>query len=134
MPDDFHPFSDETSDKYKLVYEEHPGYFFACVEAGVLSLDLLHEYKQKIADQISTRKYDRVMIKRDVPVTSSAIELCSVIYKVRNWRVRQIKYAFVDVNPGQFSAYKLAILYARSNGIEIELFGHVPTAERWLIA
>ena len=135
MPDDFQPFSDETSDHYKLVYEEHPGYLFACVQAGVLSDELLNEYKQKIAHEISIRRScDRVMIKRDVPLSASAIELCAVIYKVQNWQMRPIKYAFVDVNPQHLVAYKLSILYARSHGIDVEVFGDVRAAEHWLLS
>jgi hypothetical protein len=132
MADDFHAFSD-TSDEYNLVFEEHPGYFFACIESDTLSPELLNEYKQKMADQISKRRYDRVMIKRDVPLTKPPMELCSVIYLVDNWKFRNIKYAFVDVNPQHLDAYKLPMLYARSLGMEIEVFGDVQTAEKWLL-
>lgn len=134
MTANFHTFTDETSPHYKLVYEEHPGYFFACVEAGVLTVEQLHEYKQKIADQISIRKYDRVMIKRDLPLTASAVELCAGIYKVHGWNVRLIRYAFVDVNPAHINAYRLGLLYARSFGMEAEVFGDIPTAEAWLLS
>ena len=133
MPDN-HSFSDGTSGDYKLVFEEHNGYFFACVEAGVLSDKKSLEYKQKIAGQISSRNFDRVMIKRDVPLTSSAIDLCAVIYLVKFWKVKQIKYAFVDVNPEHLNAYKLSILYARSRRIEVEAFGDVASAEKWLLS
>jgi len=134
MAHDFTSYSDETSPKYKLVFEEHPGYFFACIEANETLDDLIQEYQNKIAHQISIRKYDRVMIKRDVPITNPAVELCAVIYKVKGWGLLEIKYAFVDVNPEHIDAYKFAVLYARSREIEIEVFEDILTAEHWLLA
>ncbi len=134
MPDDFQTITDDTSPEYKLVFEEHPGYFFACVEARLTTPEIAAAYQQKIAHEIDIRKYDRVMIKRDVPLDVLPAGLCTVMYKVRNWSMRSIKYAFVDVNPGHLHAYKFAILYAVSQGIEVEVFADIETAEEWLMA
>jgi hypothetical protein len=126
-------FTDETPE-YKLVFEEHPDYFFACVEAELVSPKIMESYQARIAHQISIRRYNRVMIKRDVPITETRAELCQLIYKVKNWDFRNIKYVFVDVDPRNLDAYQFALLYARSRGVEIEIFDNIDQARDWLLS
>jgi hypothetical protein len=130
MPDEVHPIN-ET---YKLVLEEHPEYFFACVESQIFEPALTIEYHAKIALEISIRRYHRVMIKRDVPISHAASQLCGVIYMVNGWQLRGIKYAFVDVDPGRLPSYEFSLLYARNNGMNVEVFQDVPSAKDWLLA
>ncbi len=130
MPDEVHP----TDQPYKLVFEEHPEYFFACVESDVTESLTVVEYQAKIAREISIRRYHRVMIKRDVPISHTAGGLCGVIYMVNGWQVRGIKYAFVDVELDRLQSYRFGLLYARINGVEADAFNDVPTAKEWLLA
>lgn len=134
MPDDFQKFTDEPGGKYRLVYELHDRYFFACVEADELSPDIINEYQQKIADEIGIRKFGRVMIKRDVPMAGTPAELCGIIYKVRGWDLRDIKYAFVDANAENINAYNLGLLYARNRGMDVTVWADIPAAEKWLLS
>jgi hypothetical protein len=133
MPDELHPTLPDTS-PFELVFEEHPGYFFACVEGDSKDPAAINDYQTKIAAEISRTRYDRVMIKRDIPISNNAPEHFSLIYKVRAWEMRKIKFAFVDVNPEHLKSYDFALLFARSHGIEAEVFGDVPTAKKWLLA
>ena len=73
------------------------------------------------------------MIKRDVPMSKNVGGHCAVIYMVPAWQMRRIRYAFVDLNPGHISSYALALLYARENGVEVEVFSDVPSAKEWLL-
>ena len=93
----------------------------------------IDEYQAAIGVEISKRSYDRAMIKRDVPLSNNSGQHCGVIYKVRAWEMRKIKYAFVDVNPGQLSSYNLPLMFARQYGIEVEVFSDIPSAEQWLL-
>ncbi len=119
--------------KFKLVFEEHPDYFFACVEGTATDSETVEEYQGAIAAEISKRTYDRVMIKRDVPLTNNSGQHCGVIYKVRGWEMKKVRYAFVDVNTVQLSSYKFALMYAKQLGIEAEVFSDISLAEEWLL-
>jgi hypothetical protein len=130
MPDEVHP---QRTQPFKLVFEDHPEYFFACVEAGTVTDELTLEYNAAIAAEISKRQYDRVMIKRDVPLRNNTGEHCSLIYMVRGWSVRRIKYAFVDVKPEHVNFYKFALIYANGKGIEAEVFADIDLAKTWLL-
>lgn len=133
MPDDFSPESVLTDKGFRLVFEEHPAYFFACVERDSTDSDAVDDYQKTIAVEISKRKYDRVMIKRDVPLSNNSGQHCGVIYKVRAWQARKIKYAFVDVNPAHLPYYDFALLFAHQQGIDAEVFGDIPSAEQWIL-
>lgn len=132
MPDEVHPIK-SNAESYNLIFEEHPEYFFACVEVESVTDELTREYNREIAAAISKRQYNRVMIKRDVPVRNNTGDHCSVIYMVRGWQVRPIRYAFVDVNPAHINFYKFALVYANDKGIEADIFGDVPSAKDWLL-
>jgi hypothetical protein len=119
-------------DKYDLVFEEYPDYFFARVEAHELSSEVIEEYQKKIADEIRRHPHRSVLIKRDVPLVHSSSEIYRIPFLVDSLNARGIKYAFVDVNPEQMRTYKLALLYARNRGLDIEVFGDIPSAEKWL--
>ncbi len=133
MPNDFQSKSILHEGEFKLVFEEHPGYFFACVEGNTTDSNAVDQYNETIAAEISKRQYDRVMIKRDVPLSNNSGQHCGVIYKVRAWEMRKIKYAFVDINPKHLPSYDLALMFARQSGIEAEVFGDIPSAEAWLL-
>jgi hypothetical protein len=129
MPDEFQP----TIDPFKLVFENHNAYFFACVEAEFVTEAITLKYYRDMALEISKRRCDRVMIKRDVPMTNNVGDHCAVIYLVAGWQMRRIRYAFVDLNPGHISSYALALLYAHDNGVQAKVFGDVPSAREWLL-
>ncbi|CAN5140634.1 hypothetical protein BH20ACI2_BH20ACI2_22450 [soil metagenome] len=120
-------------EQFKLVFEEHSEYFFACVEGDGTDSDAVDDYQRTIAAEISKRNYGRVMIKRDVPLTNNTGQHCGVIYKVRAWELRKIKYAFVDVKHEHLSSYNFALMYANQKGIEAQVFGDIPSAEAWLL-
>ncbi len=132
MADDFEK-SELIQSQFKLVFEEHSEYFFACVE-GTTDSEAVDDYQAAIATEITKRNYDRVMIKRDVPLSNNSGQHCAVIYKVRGWEMRKIKYAFVDVNPQHMSSYSLALMFANQHGIEVAVFGDIPSAEQWLLS
>jgi hypothetical protein len=134
MPDDFNAETILTDKGFKLVFEEHPGYFFACVEGDTTDSDAVDEYQSVIAAEISERKYDRIMIKRDVPLSNNSGQHCGVIYKVRGWQVRKIRYAFVDVNLEHMPFYNFALMFANQQGIEAKVFADIPSAEEWLLS
>ena len=129
MPDKVQP----ATEPFKLVFENQPAYFFACVEAESVTEAITLEYYAKIAAEIGKRRCDRVMIKRDVPMTNNVGGHCAVIYLVAGWQMRHIRYAFVDLKPGHISSYALALLYARDNGVQADVFGDVPSAKEWLL-
>ncbi len=135
MPDDFQPESISVSidGVFELVFEDHPEYFFACVEGNATDPASIDAYQTRIAAEIAKRKYDRVMIKRDVPLTNNSADHCSIIYKVPAWEMRLIKYAFIDVKAAHLSSYKLALMFARGNGVQAEIFGDTKTAKEWLL-
>lgn len=129
MPDEFKP----AIEPFKLVFEDHPAYFFACVEAESVTEAITLKYYAEIAAEISKRRCDRVMIKRDVPMTNNVGGHCAVIYLVAGWQLRRIRYAFVDLNQSHISSYALALLYAHDNGVQADVFGDVPSAKEWLL-
>lgn len=133
MSNDFHEKSLSDQPAFKLVFEEHAGYFFACVEGDSTDSDAVDDYQSTIAAEIGKRNYDRVMIKRDVPLTNNSGQHCGIIYKVRAWQWRKIRYAFVDVNPSHLSSYNLALMVANQYGIHAQVFSDVPTAKEWLL-
>ena len=133
MSNDFYKKSTLSKGKFKLVFEELAEYFFACVEGDSTDSDAVDDYQKTIAEEISKRNYDRVMIKRDVPLTNNSGQHCGVIYKVRGWEIRKIRYAFVDVNPKHLSSYNFALMLVNQYGIEAQVFGDIPSAEKWLL-
>jgi hypothetical protein len=130
MPDEVH----SIAKPYKLVFEEHPEYFFACVESDVFNSTIIIEYQTKIAREISIRQHHRVMIKRDVPMSHTAGELLGAIYRVNGWQLRGIKYAFVDVDASRLTSYQFALVYARAHGVSVEVFSDIDSAKDWLLA
>ena len=134
MPNDTERDSEPLNREFELTFEEHEGYFFVCVEGESTSPKAIDEYQSHIAAEISKRNYDRVIIKRDIPLINNSAQHCSVIYKVRAWQIRHIKFAFVDMNPEHIPSYKLALLFATSSGVQAEVFADVPTARKWLLS
>jgi hypothetical protein len=124
---------DTGHDGFHLVFEDHPGYFFACVEAQNLTETQVVKYQQEIARAILQRRSRRVMIKRDVPHTRSSAELYQIPAMVDGSNALAIKYAFVDVVPDDLNTYKLALLDAENRGLQIAVFGDISAAENWLL-
>ena len=134
MPHELHEQSGSGHEAFDLTFEEYPEYFFACVEGNSSDPIVINEYQSAIAAEISKRKYNRVMIKRDIPLSNNAAEHFALIYKVRAWEIRRIKYAFVDVALDHLSNYKFALLFGKSCGIDAEVFGDIDSAKEWLLS
>jgi hypothetical protein len=124
---------DTGHEAFHLVFEDHPGYFFACVEAHTLTERQVAQYQHEIARAIIKRRSPRVMIKRDVPHTRSSAELYQIPAMVDDLNALNIKYAFVDVVPDDLNTYKLALLDAKNRGLQIAVFGDISAAEKWLL-
>lgn len=121
------------SDKYRIVIEEHPEYLFVCLEAQELSHETIAEYQNKIVREVQRRPYRRVMIKRDVHRSDTFAELYRIPLMIDGLNARGIRYAIVDADPQYTSTYKLAMLHLKTRGFDIEVFGDVQSAEKWLL-
>lgn len=117
---------------HKLIIEEREGYLYVLYGGNPLTLEMILETINRVAEIIRARGYTRVLIVRDAPLLESDQNRAMVANLVGRSVPANVRFAIVDVfgNHPRDAAY--AAESARRAGWDLTDFTTIEQPEEWL--
>lgn len=118
---------------YDLTIEARPRYFYACVQADLISLEIAVQYINELMARLRATDYDRVLFVRETPSMVSRTHYAIVASVIANMLPKDVKFAVVDRSPSH-AVIKRAIIQEREDKHRnINAFDSFEEAEDWLL-
>lgn len=125
--------SDETQDKYRLTFEQRPGYLYAYVEGTEDSYEISREFWQKIADKAAETGASRVLIDENIEMAGSFADVFKLASEIPDMGFGRARIAFVDRFLDQSEINEFGELVAVNRGVNGLVFNDLDSAEQWLL-
>lgn len=116
---------------YELIFEERPGYLYACVKAQELSQAMAMSWIGEVADKCAATHCPRLLLERDVPTEPNSYALVAINDFVG---LRDGPVAFVNRHDPIGEKLRTQVEAGAASGAMVAYFTDVETAEAWLLA
>jgi len=122
-----------ASHPYTLLFEDHPGYLFARVNAHVVGLETAVTYINETVKRVRESGAKRVLFIRDTPAAISAREYAMIGSIMMNIIPADVRVAIVDRSPTTSLVIRTINTEAEQKGRDIRAFGDLEEAKVWLL-
>jgi len=116
----------------KLIIEERDGYLYVLYGGNPITLEMLVQTINRVAEIIRSRGITRVLIVRNAPLLKSDENRAMVADLIRNSVPADVRFAIVDI----FGNHPRDVAYAaessRHAGWDLTDFATIEEAEEWL--
>lgn len=124
---------DNPEERYRLRFEERPGYLYACIDGISDSLDISRSYWQAVADEVQARDAEAVLIEENIPVNGTFADVFQLATEIPTMGFGRCKVAFFDRYLEQHEINAFGELVATNRGLNGRVFNSYDDALEWLL-
>jgi hypothetical protein len=118
---------------HKLIVEEREGYLHVVYGADELTLEMIVQIINTVAERVRAGRYTRVLLVREAPLLESDRARTMVAAMIRNLLGDEVRFAIVDAYGNDPKAARRAAEASRRAGWNLTAFDSESEAEAWLL-
>lgn len=117
---------------YQLYFEHRPGYLFAYVHSEVTSYEIAKGYWMEILSMIHHRKYQKVLVEKDVVQRLSAHDVFDIVTELAQSQCNKCSFAIFD---HYYNAEKCHFeeMVGTNRDLNIRILNDMEFLETWLM-
>lgn len=120
--------------KYRLTFEERPGYLYALVEGEEDSYEISRAFWHEVAAKARSLQARRILIEEQIEMAVSFADVFKLASEIPDMGFGPARIAFVDRYLEQNEINEFGELVAVNRGANGRIFREVDTAVEWLLA
>ena len=124
--------NEESSRKYTIVFEDHPGYLYALVHGEEYDYEVLSGFLREIASEVKARGFKQVLIEENISASASEEDIYRAAVDLPEFGYAGIRMAYVDRFADQREINEFGRKVAIDNGIDVRQFTDMSHAAAWL--